>query len=122
MPGAALPSLAKVTLRPLSGRKILWSESECIVSHVRYHYEGWIDGGAEYKHIAPLATNRAKKRSQRKYCWSRGLRINHLHGSVSLLAVVKQLSEGCPFDAITIPCLTFEWVSANDAHGMLTKH
>ena len=87
----------------------------------RYHYEGWIYGGAEYKHIAPLAINRAKKRGQRKYCWSRGLRINHLHGSVSPFAVVKQLSEGCAFDAITIPCPNFEWVSVNDAHGMLTK-
>ena len=56
----------------------------------RYHYEGWIDGGAEYKHIAPLATNRAKKRGQRKYCWSRGLRMHHVHGSVSPFAVVKR--------------------------------
>ena len=69
----------------------------------RYHYEGWIDGGAEYKHIAPLATNRAKKRCQRKYCWSRGLRINHFRGSVSQLAVVKQLSEGCPLMPLPYP-------------------
>ena len=35
--------------------------------------------------------------------------------------VVKKLSEALPFYPITIPCLDFKPVSANDAHGVLTK-
>jgi len=95
-----------------------------------YYLEWWTDGSTKPMSHTPPVMDGAKKPN--RILWATNLIISMLQSPLAVResesrtriydwSTVNKLSEPRLFDAITIPCMTFRWVSVNDVHDTLTN-